>query len=301
MVSTLSGLASSLRDVRAEREKYSGKLASGGTQAPWSDKTTAQVDVSIATTNQIQRLEGFEKDNKLVESRLKTQLLALDDFLKLARRIQTEFMPGSYTMGDVKPDLAATQNDVKNSFYNIGNRIDLVSGEYAMGGVAAQNPPINAVTTFIPYTGSPTDYSNPVPGSVTVYINDDGVTTCLSGNDFESEITSLYRAIMELSASTTGSDAASDQASAYAASAQKSLLSRYYEKLAELNTVMEQDEELSGLIQKAMNLRAELTEDGMEGLLAKVTRLSVMEDIRQHLFTQESRKAQNAAEMLRQG
>ena len=296
---SLSSLAGSLRDVRAERQKYSEKLASGGVQAPWSDKTTAQIDTSITTTNQIQRLEGFEKGNKLVESRLRTQLLVLDDFMKLAKEIHADFMPGRYNMGGNRPGLAAMQQAFKDRFQSIGNRIDPLSGEYAMGGVATQNTPI--ASTFTSDTSSASDYSNPVRGSITVYINDMGDTVTMSGNDFDSEITSLYHAIYTLSTSVTGSDAASNQASTLASDVGKALLPKYYQKLDQLNLVMDQDEELSGLIGQAIKLREEITEDGIEGLLANVTSLSVMEDIRQHLFTQQSRKAQEAAAMLKQG
>jgi hypothetical protein len=157
-------------------------------------------------------------------------------------------MPGSHTMGGVKPGLAAIQEDIKNSFLTIGNKIDSVSGEYAMGGVATQNPPMKNVTAFSAYTGSSADYSTSVSGSITVYINDEGDTVSLSGSDFDSEIANLYRAIMKLSDSTTGADAASDQASAYAADAQKALVSKYYQKLSELNKVEDQEEELSNSI-----------------------------------------------------
>lgn len=296
---SLSSLASSLRDIRTERQKYSSKLDSGGEQALWSDKTSAQIDTSITSTNRIQRLEGFEKNNKLVESRLRTQLLALDDLMKLARDIHTEFMPGRYTMGGVKPGLAATQQSFKDKFTSIGNRMDPISGEYAMGGIATQNAPISS--TFTSDTGSATDYSNPVSGSITVYINDMGDTVTMTGNDFDTEVSSLYHAIYTLSTSVTGSDASSDQASALASDAHKALLSRYYQKLDQLNSVIEQDEELSGLISQAITLREETTSESIEDLLAKVTTLSVMEDIRQHLFTQQSRKAQEAAAMIKQG
>ncbi len=299
ITSSLSSLANSLRDVRAERQRYSEKLANGGAQAPWSDKTPSQIDVSITTTNQIQRLEGFEKGNKLVESRLRTQLLALDDFMKLAKEIHSEFMPGSYTLGGIKPGLASAQQNFKDKFHSIGNRVDPLSGEYAMGGVATQNTPI--ASTFTADTGSATDYSIPVSGSITVYINDMGDTVTMSGNDFDAEIASLYHAICTLGTSATGSDTAAEQASTFAADAHKALLSKYYQKLDQLNGVTEQDDELSELISQAVRLREETTEDSIEDLLAKVTTLSVMEDIRQHLFTQQSRKAQEAAAMLKQG
>jgi hypothetical protein len=296
---SLSSLASSLRDSRTERQKYSNKLAAGGEQALWSDKTSAQIDTSITTTNRIERLEGFGKNNKLVEGRLRAQLLALDDFMRLARDIHTEFMPGRYTLGGAKPGLAATLQSFKDRFTSIGNRVDPISGEYAMGGIATQNAPISS--TFTSYTGSATDYSNPVSGSITVYINDMGDTVTMTGNDFDAEVSSLYHAIYILSTSTTGSDASSDQASSLASDAHKAFLSRYYQKLDQLNSVIEQDEELSELISQATTLREEVTGESMEDLLAKVTTLSIMEDIRQHLFTQQSRKAQEAAAMIKQG
>lgn len=299
ITNNLSSLASSLRDVRAERQRYSDKLATGGAQTPWSDKTASQIDTSIITTNKIQRLEGFEKGNKLVESRLRTQLLALDDFMKLARDIHTEFMPGHYTLGGIRPGLAIAQQTFKDRFQSIGNRVDPLSGEYAMGGIATQNTPI--ASTFTTDTGLATDYSTPVSGSISVYINDMGDTVTMSGNDFDSEIASLYHAIYTLGTSTTGTDTAAEQASTFASNAHKTILSKYYQKLDQLNVVQEQDEELSELISQAVKLREETTEDSIEDLLAKVTTLSVMEDIRQHLFTQQSRKAQEAAAMLKQG
>lgn len=300
-INSLNAMASRLSDAHKMSLKRSERLASGGAEAPWSSKTNTQIDVSITTSNKIQRLEGFEKANTLVESRLKTQLLALDDYIKLARRVQTEFMPGSYTMGGVKPGLAAIQEDIKNSFHSIGNKVDSVSGEYAMGGVATQSPPMKNVTAFSAYTGSSADYSTSVSGSITVYINDEGDTVSLSGSDFDSEIASLYCAIIKLSDSATGADAASDQASAYAADAQKALMSKYYQKLSELNKVEDQDEELSNSIKQAMTLREEFAEDSVEELLAALMASNVMEDICQHLFTQESRKAQSAAEILKRG
>lgn len=299
-ITSLSSMAGRLNDVHRISLRNSERLASGGAQSPWSDKTSSQIDVSITTTNQIQRYEGFKKDNALVDSRLRTQLLALDDFIKLASRIQTEFMPGIYTMGDIKPGLAAIQEEIKTAFHDIGNRINSISGEYAMGAVATQNPPMKNITSFAAYTGSSSDYSIPVSGSITVYINDEGDTVSLSGSDFDTEIATLYRAIAQLETSTTGADAASDQASAYAADAQKALLSKYYEKLEDLNRVEGQDEELSNAITQAMTLREKFTEDSVEGLLAALMSSNVMEDICQHLFTQENRKAQSAAEMLRQ-
>ena len=147
-INSLDAMASRLRDTHRMSLRHSERLASAGAEAPWSSKITPQIDVSISTTNKIERMESFEKANALVESRLKTQLLALDDFIKLAKKIQTEFMPGSYTMGGVKPGLAAIQADIKNSFQSIGNRINSVSGEYAMGGVATQNQPMKNVTAF---------------------------------------------------------------------------------------------------------------------------------------------------------
>ena len=299
-INSLDAMTSRLRDTHRMSLKHSERLASGGAEAPWSSKTTSQIDVSISTTNIIERMESFEKANALVESRLKTQLSALDDFIKLAKRIQTEFMPGSHTMGGVKPGLAAIQADIKNSFQSIGNKINSVSGEYAMGGVATQNQPMKNVTAFAAYSGSPADYSTPVSGSITVYINDEGDTVSLSGNDFDAEIATLYQAIMKLGDSTTGTDAASDQASAYAVDAQKALLSKYYQKLSELEKVEEQDEELSNSIKQAMTLREEFTEDSVEELLAALMSSNVMENICQHLFTQEMRNAQSAVRMLEQ-
>lgn len=316
MVSTtngLSSLTSGLRSVRVERERYSEKLASGGTEALWSDKTAAQIDISITTTNQIQRLEGFEQGNKLVESRLRSQLLVLDDFMKLVREIHTEFMPGRYTMGGVRPGLVATQQNAIDRFIRIGNRVDFVSGEYALGGIATQNAPIKAQADWngltAPGTGGggavgggqvATDYSNPVAGSITVYINDMGDTISLSGNDFDTEIVGVFTTILQLCNSANGSDAASEEASVSASDAHKALLAKYYQKLDQLNAIMAQDDELSVAIQKAIELREEVTTDSIESLLSQVTTLSVMEDIRQHLITQENRKAQSAAEMLRQ-
>ena len=89
-INSLDAMASRLRDTHRMSLKHSERLASGGAEAPWSSKTTSQIDVSISTTNKIERMEGFEKANALVESRLKTQLLALDDFIKLAKRIRGE-------------------------------------------------------------------------------------------------------------------------------------------------------------------------------------------------------------------
>lgn len=299
-ITGLGSMVGRVRETHADGLKLSERLSSGGTKANWSDKTAPQIDVSITTSNKIQRLQGFKKDNALVENRLRTQLLAIDDYMKLAQRIQTEFMPGSYTMGDIKPGLAVTQEDIKNSFKTIGNVINSISEEYAMGGVATQNPPMKNATTFAAYSGSPTDYSIPVPGSVTVYINDEGDTVSLSGNDFDAEINALYKAIVKLGESTTGADAASDQASSLAADAQKALLSKYYQKLEDINRVENQEEELSNAIQEAMELRERYTEDSVEELLAELMASNVMEQICQHLLTQEMRNAQNAVRMLDQ-
>jgi hypothetical protein len=63
----------------------------------------------------------------------------------------------------------------------------------------------------------------------------------------------------------------------------------------------DQEEELSNSIKQAMTLREEFAEDSVEELLAALMASNVMEDICQHLFTQESRKAQNAAEILKRG
>ena len=315
MVDSLSILSESIKQVRTERLKWSERLANGGVEAPWSTKSSAQIDVNITTTNKIERLKGFEKGNNLLENRLKTQLTSIDDFMKLAKDIRNEFMPGSYTLGGVKPGFEASQQAFKNRFQSIGNRIDSISGEYAMGGVATQNKPIRDVATFVAYTdaynintvpvagltGTPADYGNPVNGKITVYINDSGDTVSLSGNDFDAEIGELYKALMQLNFSQTGCDAAADAASATAANAHQSLLTKYYQKLEQLKAVNNEDEQLAGLIQKAIELREEFTEDSIESLLSKVTTLSVMEDIRQHLFAQESRKTQNAAAMLSRG
>ena len=299
VISGLNSLAAGIKDVRDQRLRWSERLAAGGAEAPWSTKTADQIDVSITTTNQISRLKSFEKSNSLVESRLKTQLSSIDDFMKLAKEIRTEFMPGRYTLGGVKPGFAASLQNLKDKFHSIGNRIDSVSQEYAMGGVATQIPPINAVGTF---TGSvASDYSTPVNGAITAYINDAGDTISLSGNDFDTEVAQLYQAIMQLDASADGCDASADAASATAATAHQSLLTKYYQKLDQINVVNNEDEKLSSLIQRAIELKEEVTEDSIESLLTKVTSLSVMEDIRQHLYAQQSRKAQDAAAMLNKG
>ncbi len=297
-IDSLGSMAGRVSETRRQGLKLSERLATGGTQAAWSEKTSTQIDISITTTNKIERLEGFKKDNVLVENRLRTQLLALDNYIKLAQRIQTEFMPGSYTMGDTRPGLAATQDDIKNLFQNIGNSINSISDEYAMGGIATQNPPMKNATTFAAYNASPTAYSTPVSGSITVYINDEGDTVSLSGSDFDAEVGALYQAIMKLGESTSGADSASDQASALAANAQKALLSKYYNKLDEINKVENQDEELSNAIQEAMELREHYTEDSVEELLTELMSSNVMEQICQHLLTQQMRNAQNAARML---
>lgn len=297
-INGLGSMAGRVSETHRQGLKLSEKLASGGTQAAWSDKTSTQIDISITTTNKIQRLEGFKKDNALIENRLRTQVLALDNFMKLAQRIQTEFIPGSYTVGGTRPGLAAIQEEIKCAFQDIGNNINSISGEYAMGGVATQNPPMKNVTTFAAYSGSPTDYSIPVPGSITVFINDEGDTVSLSGSDFEAEVGALYQAIMKLGESVTGADSASDQASALAANAQKALLSKYYDKLEEINRVESQDEELSSAIQEALELRSKYTENSVEELLAALMSSNVMEQICQHLFTQEARNAQNAVSLL---
>lgn len=299
-INSLGSMASRVSETHKQGLKISERLASGGTQASWSEKTSSQIDVSITTTNKIERLEGFKQGNALVENRLRTQVLALDNFIKLAQRIQTEFMPGSYTMGDTRPGLASIQEEIKNSFQTIGNAMNSISSEYAMGGVATQNPPMKNATTFAAYSGSPTDYSIPVAGSITVYINDEGDTVSLSGSDFDKEVGALYQAIMKLEESVTGADAAADQASTLAANAQKALLSKYYDKLEEINTVEGQEEELSNAIQEAMELRKNYTEDSVEELLASLMASNVMKEICQHLFTQEVRNAQNATRMLDQ-
>jgi len=291
-------MADSVREAHKSGLKLSERLASGGTKANWSEKTAIQIDVNITTTNKIQRLEQFKKDNSLVEGRLRTQLLALDNYIKLAQRIQTEFMPGNYTMGGTRPGLEAIKSDIENCFLDIGNSINSTSGEYAMGGVATQNPPMKNSTTFAAYSGQATDYSNPVPGSIKIYINDEGDTVCLSGSNFDKEVADLYRAIVQLETSTTGTDAASDQASALAANAQKALLSKYYDKLADINRVEEQDEDLSNAIQEAMELKEKYTDDSVEDLLAKLMQSNVMEQIRQHLLTQQMRNSQKAANLL---
>ncbi len=309
-VGDLDFLANSLSYIRNKRMQYSEKLASAGAEAPWSDKSSSQIDVSIKSTNQIQRLEGFEKGNKLVESRLKTQLLVLDDFMKLAKEIHHEFMPGSYTLGGVKPGLASTQQNYIDKFFSIGNKIDPVSGEYAMGGIATQNSPIvsfpsptngNGLAEISGIVHGPKEYSTPVSGAITIYINDAGDTISFTGNDFSAEVADLYSAIFQLCNSTTGADPASDQASATAGKAYKSLLSTYYQQLAQLNTVMEYDEELSDLIGQAISLRENVTEDRVEKLLSQVTTMSVIEDIQQYLFAQQSRKIQEASEILKRG
>ena len=64
---------------------------------------------------------------------------------------------------------------------------------------------------------------------------------------------------------------------------------------------MEYDEELSDLIGQAISLRENVTEDRVEKLLSQVTTMSVIEDIQQYLFAQQSRKIQEASEILKRG
>lgn len=297
-ITSLGLLVDQMRNARQKNHALEERLAAGGTKTFYSGKTNSQIDVGITEKNRIERMEGFRQGNALVVDRLKSQLLAVDNYLKLAERIQNEFAPGSYTMGGTRPGLEVLKKDLKDSFQEIGNITNAISGEYAMGAVATQNLPMKNATTFSAYGGSPTDYSVPVPGSVTVYINDEGDTVSLSGSDFDAEVQALYQALMKLDESTTGADAASEQASALAASAQKALLTKYYDKLADIQRVEEQDDELSNAIQEAMELKTNYTEDNVEELLAQLMASGVMEQIRQHLFTDQIRKAQNAANML---
>lgn len=297
-ITGLGSMADKIRSAHQTSLALSEKLSSGGTKASWAGKTASEIDVGITTTNKIERLEGFKKGNTLVEDRLKSQLLALDNYIKLAAKIQHDFAPGSYTMGSTRPGLDSLKADLKNSFQEIGNTINAISSEYVMGAVATQNLPMKNSTTFAAYSGSPTDYSVPVSGSVTAYINDEGDTVSLSGSDFDEEIQALYQAIIKLDESTTGADEASDQASALAANAQKTLLTKYYNKLADIQRVAEQDDELTNAIQDAMELRTNYTEDNVEELLAQLMASGVMEQICQHLFADQIRKAQNAIRML---
>lgn len=299
-ISNLSSITAQMQRANQVSQKISERLAVGGTKTFWTEKTNSQIDVSITTSNKIERLEGFKNGNNLVEDRLKSQLLALDNYLKLAEKIKNEFSPGSYTIGEIRPGLVAIKEEILRDFENIGNMVNSISGEYAMGAVATQNPPIKNTTAFAAYSGSATDYSIPISGSVAVYINDEGDSICLSGNDFESEIQSLYQAITKINESVTGTDTASDQASALAANAQKALLEKYYSKLADIQKVTTQDEELSNAIEEAMEIKTSYTEDNVEELLAKLMEANVMEQICQYLFTDQIRKSQNAIRMLDQ-
>ncbi len=297
-ISNLGSIVDQMRGARQKSHDISERLAAGGTKIFYSGKTTSQIDVSITETNRIKRLEGFQQGNALVGDRLKAQLFAIDKYLGLAEKIRSEFAPGSYTMGGTRPGLDAIKESIKSSFHDIGIISNAISGEYAMGGVATQNPPMKNATTFAAYSGSPVDYSAPVSGSITVYINDEGDTVSLSGNDFDAEVQALFEAIMKLDSSATGADEASEQASALATAAQKALLTKYHDKLADIQRVEDQDDELLTNIQEAMEIKAKYTEDNIEGLLAELMASGVMEQIAQHIFTSLIQKSQNAVRML---
>jgi hypothetical protein len=307
MVDTVSGfLTSNLQELARQRSEQYRELASGGTTASWYSKTPAQVQTHISSTGIADRIDAFNTFTASSEGVLRTQLAGIEQLIESAQKIRINYLPGSYTTSPVVPGF---QNEVTMLRNSVFDALTFRCGEngYVFGGRASFKQPIQDIRNTTTFPGLATtapaltanDFSYAVPGTMAVYINENGDTLNLDTVTASSSgVVAVVNALMLLAASTNGRDAQSSAASVQAATAYDALVNERHLILQQLNLAAAKQEDREIQKEMVVDINTQMNSRSPEEILAEIHRTNMLETAHQEMLLQQQKRAEKATRLM---
>ena len=307
MTDPISGfLTNNLAALSQQRADRYRELASGGTIAPWYAKTAAQVQTHISATNITERIEAFDTFTASAEGVLRTQVAGIEQLMNIAQKIRTDYLPGRYATAQTVPGFATEVVMLRDTIYN-ALTFKFGENEYVFGGNASFNTPIKDIRNSTNFPGIATtapvmtasDFSYATPGTLKVYINENGDTLNLDTITASSpSVVALINSLMFLATSANGRDAQAAAASEQAATAYDLLINDYQAVLQQLNFAMtkKDDREVQKILVNDVN--GQMNGSEPEAALADIHRINMLETANQEILLQQQKMAQKAARLM---
>ncbi len=306
MTDPISGfLTNNLAALSQQRSDRYRELASGGTAAPWYAKTAAQVQTHISSTNITERIEAFDTFTASAEGVLRTQVAGIEQLMNMAQKIRADYLPGRYATTQTVPGFTAEVTMLRDSIYNA---LTLNFGEngYVFGGNSTFNTPIQDIRNTTIFPGIPTssnmaasDFSYATPGTLKVYINENGDTLNLDAITASSpSVVKLINSLMLLANSTNGRDAQAAAASEHAETAYELLTNDYHAVLQQLNFAMAKKDDREAQKMLVTDINGQMNSSEPEQALADIHRINMLETANQEILLQQQKMAQKAARLM---
>lgn len=307
MADPISGfLTNNLAALSQQRADRYRELASGGTSAPWYAKTSAQVQTHISATNITERIEAFDTFTASAEGVLRTQVASIEQLMNVAQKIRADYLPGRYAAAQTVPGFTSEVAMLRDTIYNA---LIVKFGEngHVFGGNASFNAPIQDIRNSAAFPGIATtdpaivagDFSYAIPGTLKVYINENGDTLNLDTITTSSpSIVGLINSLMLLANSVNGRDDQAAAASEQATTAYDLLSNDYHAVLQQLNFAMTKKDERE--VQKILvtDVNGQMNGSEPEQTLAEIHRINMLETANQEILLQQQKMAQKAARLM---
>lgn len=306
MADPISGfLINNLASLSQQRVDRYRELASGGTAAPWYAKTPAQVQTHISATNITERIEAFDTFTASAEGVLRTQVSGIEQLMNVAQKIRTDYLPGRYSTVDTVPGFSTEVTMLRDAIYN-ALTCKFEGNGYVFGGSATFNAPIQDIrdTTNFPGIATTTnmiasEFSYATPGTLKVYINENGDTLNLDTITASSpSVVALINSLMLLANSTNGRDDQAADASAQAATAYDLLSNDYHTVLQQLNFAMAKKDDREAQKILVTDVNGQMNGSEPEEALSEIHRINMLESANQEILLQQQKMAQKAARLM---
>lgn len=310
MVDSVSGfLTSGLKDLQRQRAEYYGELASGGTIAALHKKTPEQIRMQVSSVGITERIEAFDTFTASSEGVLRTQLAGVDQLIEAAQKIRINYLPGSYNTSQTVPGFPSEVAMIRNTVHS-ALTLNFGDNGYVFGGTASFNIPIQDITNTTTFPGVTTpgplltaaDFSYAAPGTLEVYINENGDTLNLDTVTASSaSVVAMVNSLMLLAASTNGRDAQAQAASVQAASAYDLLVNDRHLILQQLNLAMAKKDDRQVQKELMVDLNSKMNSRSPEETLADIHRINMLETANQEMLLQQQKRAEKAARLMERG